>query len=175
MNVAGVRFGRLLAGAILSIVATSASADRGPASRSIAQERAALECLPGPAHGLAALARDSVRADLAAYFGEGRESSAADEERARRALRSVGREEVLVQSVGNRRNVVLRLLPQDHEDVSVNAISASVGEALRKVYPDIYLQRVEVIRPQLTPYPACQADLEILFTFVSGGANGGRR
>jgi hypothetical protein len=33
---------------------------------------------------------------------------------------------------------------------------------------------VEVIRPQLTPYPACQADLEILFTFVSG-ADGGRR
>lgn len=174
MNVSSVGLGRLLAGGMLVVLATSVSADRGPASRSIAQERAALECMPTQAYGLAALARDSVRADLAAYFGHSPESGVSDE-RVRRALRSIGREEVLVQSIGNRRNVVLRLQPQDHQDVSVNAISASVGEALRRVYPDSYLQRVEVIRPQLTPYPACQTDLEILFTFVSGAEAGTRR
>jgi preprotein translocase subunit SecF len=69
-----------------------------------------------------------------------------------------------VQNFGDDRTVAVRLLPQANQDV--NAVSKSVTEELKKVDPQVKLQRAEVVGPQVGQELTNQGGLAILFTFL---------
>jgi preprotein translocase subunit SecF len=69
-----------------------------------------------------------------------------------------------VQNFGDERTVLVRLLPQATQDV--NAVSKAVTEELKKVDPQVQLQRAEVVGPQVGQELTNQGGLAILFTFL---------
>jgi preprotein translocase subunit SecF len=69
-----------------------------------------------------------------------------------------------VQNFGDERTVAVRLLPQANQDV--NAVSKAVEAELRKVDPQVQLQRAEVVGPQVGKELTNQGGLAILFTFI---------
>jgi preprotein translocase subunit SecF len=69
-----------------------------------------------------------------------------------------------VQNFGDERTVAVRLLPQANQDV--NAVSKAVTEELKKVDPQVQLQRAEVVGPQVGQELTNQGGLAILFTFL---------
>jgi preprotein translocase subunit SecF len=69
-----------------------------------------------------------------------------------------------VQNFGDDRTVAVRLLPQANQDV--NAVSKAVTEELKKVDPQVKLQRAEVVGPQVGQELTNQGGLAILFTFL---------
>ena len=69
-----------------------------------------------------------------------------------------------VQNFGDDRTVAVRLLPQANQDV--NAVSKAVTEELKKVDPQVQLQRAEVVGPQVGQELTNQGGLAILFTFL---------
>jgi preprotein translocase subunit SecF len=69
-----------------------------------------------------------------------------------------------VQNFGDDRTVAVRLLPQANQDV--NAVSKAVEEELKRVDPNVKLQRAEVVGPQVGKELTNQGGLAILFTFL---------
>jgi preprotein translocase subunit SecF len=69
-----------------------------------------------------------------------------------------------VQNFGDERTVAVRLLPQANQDV--NAVSKAVTDELKKVDPQVQLQRAEVVGPQVGQELTNQGGLAILFTFI---------
>ena len=89
---------------------------------------------------------------------------AANVERTRSALAGAGFGEVQVQNFGDERSIMVRLLPQEGQDV--NQVSAAVTTALKKVDPNVELRRAEVVGPQVGEELTNQGGLAILFTFI---------
>jgi preprotein translocase subunit SecF len=69
-----------------------------------------------------------------------------------------------VQSFGDDHTLLVRLLPQQNQDV--NQVSTRVQEALRKVDSKVELRRAEVVGPQVGEELTNQGGLAVLFTFV---------
>jgi preprotein translocase subunit SecF len=92
---------------------------------------------------------------------------AANVERTRAALVAAGYHEPQVQNVDDERSIMVRLLPKEQQDV--NAVSAAVTAALKKVDPNVELRRAEVVGPQVGQELTNQGGLAILFTFVLVG------
>ncbi len=85
-------------------------------------------------------------------------------EETRAALEKLEYSHPQVQSFGDDRTLLVRLLPQANQDV--NQVSARVQEALRQVDPNVELRRAEVVGPQVGDELANQGGLAVLFTFV---------
>jgi preprotein translocase subunit SecF len=88
----------------------------------------------------------------------------ADVERTRSALVGAGYHDTQVQTLDDQRSVLIRLLPQEKQDV--NAVSVKVQQALRGVDPNVELRRAEVVGPQVGSELTNQGGLAVLFTFV---------
>lgn len=69
-----------------------------------------------------------------------------------------------VQSFGDDKTLLVRLLPQENQDV--NEVSKRVQEALRVVDPNVELRRAEVVGPQVGEELTNKGGLAVLFTFV---------
>jgi preprotein translocase subunit SecF len=91
-------------------------------------------------------------------------SQPANLEKTRAALQSAGFSHATVQHFGDDRDIMVRLGPQEGQDV--NAVSATVTEVLRKVDPNVQLRRTEVVGPQVGEELTNQGGLAILFTFL---------
>ena len=90
--------------------------------------------------------------------------SNADLQKTRNALAAAGYGDAQVQNFGSPRDVIVRLLPHDHQDV--NVVSRTVAEALQKVEPDVKLRRTEVVGPQVGQELTEQGGLAVMFTFI---------
>lgn len=88
----------------------------------------------------------------------------ANVERTRSALAQAGYHEAQVQNFGDEHSVMVRLLPQEKQNV--NVVSAAVTRALQKVDPAVELRRAEVVGPQVGQELTNQGGLAILFTFL---------
>ncbi|HEU4654427.1 MAG TPA: protein translocase subunit SecF [Steroidobacteraceae bacterium] len=88
----------------------------------------------------------------------------ANVERTRAALVQAGYHDTQVQTLDDQRSVMIRLLPQEKQDV--NAVSVKVQEALRTVDPNVELRRAEVVGPQVGSELTNQGGMAVLFTFV---------
>jgi preprotein translocase subunit SecF len=88
----------------------------------------------------------------------------ADVQHTREALRQEGYGEAQVQNVGDDRSVLIRLLPQEKQDI--NAVSRHITEALKKVEPAVELRRAEVVGAQVGEELTNQGGLAVMFTFV---------
>lgn len=88
----------------------------------------------------------------------------ANVERTRAALQTAGYHDTQVQTLDDQRSVMIRLLPQEKQDV--NAVSVKVQEALRTVDPNVELRRAEVVGPQVGSELTNQGGMAVLFTFV---------
>lgn len=85
-------------------------------------------------------------------------------DRARTVLSEAGYPDAQVQNFGSSRDVLVRLLPREGEDV--NAISDAVQRSLSEVDPGVELRRTEVVGPQVGEELTEQGGLAILFTFA---------
>ena len=85
-------------------------------------------------------------------------------EQTRQVLESLEYAHPQVQSFGDEHTLLVRLLPQQNQDV--NQVSARVQEALRKVDANVELRRAEVVGPQVGEELTNQGGLAVLFTFV---------
>jgi len=90
--------------------------------------------------------------------------TAANIEATRSALSNAGFAEAQVQRFGEERSIMVRLLPHDGQDV--NAVSAAVTDALKKVTPEVELRRAEVVGAQVGDELTNQGGLAVLFTFI---------
>ncbi|HEU4601159.1 MAG TPA: protein translocase subunit SecF [Steroidobacteraceae bacterium] len=88
----------------------------------------------------------------------------ANVERTRAALVQAGYHDTQVQTLDDQRSVMIRLLPQEKQDV--NAVSVKVQEALRTVDQNVELRRAEVVGPQVGSELTNQGGMAVLFTFV---------
>jgi len=84
-------------------------------------------------------------------------------EQTRSTLQRTGYE-AQVQHFGDEHSIMVRLMPHPGQDV--NAVSAAVTEALKKVTPEVELRRAEVVGPQVGEELTNQGGLAVLFTFV---------
>jgi preprotein translocase subunit SecF len=91
-------------------------------------------------------------------------SQPADLGKTRTSLQSSGFTHAAVQRFGGDRDVMVRLGPQEGQDV--NAVSATVTGILKKVDPNVQLRRTEVVGPQVGEELTNQGGLAILFTFL---------
>jgi len=89
---------------------------------------------------------------------------AADLEKVRGDLEGAGFGEAAVQSFGTARDVLVRLLPQENQDV--NVVGQQVLAAIQGSTPGVELRRTEVVGPQVGQELAEKGALAILFTFV---------
>jgi preprotein translocase subunit SecF len=89
---------------------------------------------------------------------------AADLEKVRGDLDRAGFGDAAVQSFGTARDVLVRLLPRDNEDV--NVVGQEVLAAMQGSAPGVELRRTEVVGPQVGQELAEKGALAILFTFV---------
>jgi len=85
-------------------------------------------------------------------------------EETRRTVEGLGYAHPQVQTFGDDRTLLVRLLPQANQDV--NQVSKRVAEALRKVDAKVELRRTEVVGPQVGEELTNQGGLAVLFTFV---------
>ncbi|PZN27178.1 MAG: protein translocase subunit SecF [Proteobacteria bacterium] len=90
--------------------------------------------------------------------------AAVDLDAARGALIAAGFEEAQVQSFGSSRELMVRVMPPEDEDV--NQVSAEIQSALRTVDPGAEVRRTEVVGPQVGRDLAEQGGLAMLFTFI---------
>ncbi len=89
---------------------------------------------------------------------------AADLEKVRGDLDRAGFGDSAVQSFGTARDVLVRLLPRDNQDV--NLVGQNVLAAIQGSTPGVELRRTEVVGPQVGQELAEKGALAILFTFV---------
>jgi preprotein translocase subunit SecF len=89
---------------------------------------------------------------------------AADLEKVRGALGAAGYGEAVVQSFGTARDVLVRLLPEEGQDV--NKLGQSVLAAIQGYEPGVELRRTEVVGPQVGQELAEKGALAVLFTFL---------
>jgi preprotein translocase subunit SecF len=89
---------------------------------------------------------------------------AADLEKVRADLEGAGFGDAAVQSFGTANDVLVRLLPQEKQDV--NRIGQSVLAAVQAHEPGVELRRTEVVGPQVGQELAEKGALAVLFTFV---------
>jgi preprotein translocase subunit SecF len=89
---------------------------------------------------------------------------AADLEKVRADLEGAGFGDAAVQSFGTANDVLVRLLPEDGQDVT--AIGQSVLAAVQAHDPGVELRRTEVVGPQVGQELAEKGALAVLFTFV---------
>jgi preprotein translocase subunit SecF len=89
---------------------------------------------------------------------------AADLEKVRSDLEGAGFGDAAVQSFGTARDVLVRLLPRDNEDV--NVVGQNVLAAIQGGTPGVELRRTEVVGPQVGQELAEKGALAILFTFL---------
>ena len=89
---------------------------------------------------------------------------AADLEKVRGDLDRAGFGDAAVQSFGTARDVLVRLLPREGEDV--NVVGQKVLAAMQGSAPGVELRRTEVVGPQVGQELAEKGALAILFTFV---------
>jgi preprotein translocase subunit SecF len=85
-------------------------------------------------------------------------------EKTREVLEKMEYQHPQVQSFGDDRTLLVRLLPQENQDV--NEVSRRVQEALRAVDPAVELRRAEVVGPQVGEELTNKGGLAVLFTFV---------
>lgn len=88
----------------------------------------------------------------------------ADLDEARAAVGAAGFPEAQIQNFGSSRDIMIRVLPQEGEDVV--QVGSRITEALRAVEPGIELRRTEVVGPQVGEELTEQGGLAMLFTFV---------
>jgi len=88
----------------------------------------------------------------------------ADLDRAREAAAAAGFPEAQIQNFGTTRDIMVRVLPQEGQDVV--QVGNRITEALRTVEPGIELRRTEVVGPQVGEELAEQGGLAMLFTFI---------
>ncbi len=89
---------------------------------------------------------------------------AADLEKVRADLEGAGFGDAAVQSFGTANDVLVRLLPEDGQDV--NKIGQTVLAAVQAHDPGVELRRTEVVGPQVGKELAEKGALAVLFTFV---------
>ena len=89
---------------------------------------------------------------------------AADLEKVRAGLAKAGYGDAAVQSFGTSRDVLVRLLPEEGQDV--NALGRNVLAAVEAGDPGVELRRTEVVGPQVGQELAEKGALAVLFTFV---------
>jgi preprotein translocase subunit SecF len=89
---------------------------------------------------------------------------AADLEKVRADLEGAGFGDAAVQSFGTANDVLVRLLPEDKQDVT--SIGQSVLAAVQAHDPDVELRRTEVVGPQVGQELAEKGALAVLFTFL---------
>jgi preprotein translocase subunit SecF len=90
--------------------------------------------------------------------------NAANLEKVRTDLRSAGFGDAAVQSFGTARDVLVRLLPRDKQDV--NVVGQEVLAAIQGTVPGVELRRTEVVGPQVGQELAEKGALAMLFTFL---------
>jgi preprotein translocase subunit SecF len=88
----------------------------------------------------------------------------ADLDKARKAVAAAGFPEAQIQNFGTSRDIMVRVLPRDGEDVV--QISGEITDALRAVQGGIELRRTEVVGPQVGKELSEQGGLAMLFTFI---------
>lgn len=88
----------------------------------------------------------------------------ADLDEARAAVGAAGFPEAQIQNFGSSRDIMIRVLPQEGEDVV--QVGVRIADALRAVEPGIELRRTEVVGPQVGEELTEQGGLAMLFTFV---------
>ncbi|MEY4932577.1 MAG: hypothetical protein RLZZ403_897 [Pseudomonadota bacterium] len=88
----------------------------------------------------------------------------ADLDKAREAVAAAGFPEAQIQNFGTTRDIMVRVLPQEGQDVV--QVGNRIAEALRTVEPGIELRRTEVVGPQVGEELAEQGGLAMLFTFI---------
>jgi len=88
----------------------------------------------------------------------------ADIDGARAALAAAGFEDAQVQSFGSSRDLAVRVMPPEGEDV--NEVSAEIGAALSAASPGVEVRRTEVVGPQVGRDLTEQGGLAMLFTFI---------
>jgi preprotein translocase subunit SecF len=89
---------------------------------------------------------------------------AVDHERARQTLEEAGFPEAQVQSFGTSRDLIVRLVAPEGQDV--NQIGAAIQTALRATDPGAEVRRTEVVGPQVGRDLAEQGGLALLFTLI---------
>jgi preprotein translocase subunit SecF len=89
---------------------------------------------------------------------------AADLEKVRADLEGAGFGDAAVQSFGTANDVLVRLLPEEKQDV--NRIGQSVLAAVQAHEPGVELRRTEVVGPQVGQELAEKGALAVLFTFL---------
>jgi preprotein translocase subunit SecF len=89
---------------------------------------------------------------------------AADLDKVRGELADAGHADATVQSFGTTRDVLVRLLPKEGEDVS--AVGQDVLAALKTYEPAVQLRRTEVVGAQIGQELAEQGALAALFAFL---------
>jgi len=90
--------------------------------------------------------------------------NAANLEKVRTDLRRAGFGDAAVQSFGTARDVLVRLLPRDKQDV--NVVGQEVLAAIQGTAPGVELRRTEVVGPQVGQELAEKGALAMLFTFL---------
>ena len=88
----------------------------------------------------------------------------ADLDKAREAVAVAGFPEAQIQNFGTARDIMVRVLPQEGQDVV--QVGNRIADALRTVEPGIELRRTEVVGPQVGEELAEQGGLAMLFTFI---------
>ena len=88
----------------------------------------------------------------------------ADLEKVRAGLEKAGYGDAAVQSFGTSRDVLVRLLPEEGQDV--NALGRNVLAAVQAGDPGVELRRTEVVGPQVGQELAEKGALAVLFTFL---------
>ena len=89
---------------------------------------------------------------------------AADLEKVRAGLEKAGYGDAAVQSFGTSRDVLVRLLPEEGQDV--NVLGRNVLAAVQAGDPGVELRRTEVVGPQVGQELAEKGALAVLFTFL---------
>ena len=89
---------------------------------------------------------------------------AADLDKVRGALAAAGHEDATVQSFGTSRDVLVRLLPKEGEDIA--AVGQDVLSALQSYDPSVQLRRTEVVGAQIGKELGEQGALAALFAFL---------
>ena len=88
----------------------------------------------------------------------------ADLDRARHAIEEAGYTHAQVQNFGSSRDVIVRLMQREGEDV--NKVSARVVQVLQATDPGVQLRRTEVVGPQVGKELTNHGSLAVLFTFI---------
>lgn len=92
---------------------------------------------------------------------------AVDVDQTRTALQQAGHEHAIVTTVGGGNEVMVRLLPQENQDV--NLVSREVTAVLQSVVPGVQLRSSEVVGPQIGEELTNQGGMAVMLTFILVG------